>query len=187
MNKEVYLIRHGQSEANVALDLDNPNFYYDAKLTSLGKEQAQDTQKKLKNLDFDLVLCSPLTRALQTFTLIFPNLSQEAVILPFVREHSLCSSEVGRQPSILAKEFPEFKFDNLKNFWWNNNIYIDEKKIIFESMEDLDKRVLIFKKWIQNRGEKKIALVSHGTFISRIINYLLNNCEFEIWYPDNDL
>ena len=158
MNKEVYLIRHGQSEANVALDLDNPNFYYDAKLTSLGKKQAQDTQKKLKNIDFDLMLCSPLTRALQTFSLIFPNPSKEAVILPFVREHSLCSSEVGRQPSILAKEFPDFKFNNLKNFWWNNDIPINEKKI---------------------------ALVSHGTFISRIINYLLNNCEFEIWYPDN--
>ena len=50
MNKEVYLIRHGESEANVALDLDNPNFYYDAKLTSFGKKQAQDAQKKLKNV-----------------------------------------------------------------------------------------------------------------------------------------
>ena len=187
MSKEVYLIRHGQSEANVALDLDNPNFYYDAKLTSLEKKQAQDTQKKLKNIDFDLMLCSPLTRALQTFSLIFPNSSKEAVILPFVREHSLCSSEVGRQPSILAKEFPDFKFNNLKNFWWNNNIFIDEKKIIFESIEDLDKRVLIFKEWIQNREEKRIALVSHGTFISRITNYLLDNCEFKIWYPDNNL
>ena len=185
MNKEVYLIRHGESEANVALDLDNPNFYYDAKLTSYGKKQAEDAQKKLKNVDFDLVLCSPLTRALQTFSLIFPNLSQEAVILSFVREHSLCSSEVGRQPSILQKEFPDFNFDNLKDFWWNNNIHIDKKKIIFESMEDLDKRVLIFKEWIYKRSEKRIAIVSHGTFISRIINYLLNNCEFEIWYPDN--
>ena len=108
MNKEVYLIRHGQSEANVALDLDNPNSYYDAKLTSIGKKQAQNTQKKLSNIDFDLFLCSPLTRALQTFDLIFPNLSKEALILPFVREHLLFSSEVGRQPSILAKEFPEF-------------------------------------------------------------------------------
>ena len=185
MNKEVYLIRHGQSEANVALDLDDPNFYYDARLTSLGKKQAQNTQAKLKNINFDLLLCSPLTRALQTFSFIFPNLTEKALILPFVREHSLCSSEVGRQPSILAKEFPDFKFNNLKKFWWNNNIHIDEKKIIFESMEDLDKRVLIFKKWIHDRPEKRIALVSHGTFISRIINYLLNNCEFEIWYPDN--
>ena len=185
MNKSIYLIRHGQSEANVALDLDNPNFYYDAELTSLGKKQAQNAQKKLENIDFDLMLCSPLTRALQTFSLIFPNLVQDALILPFVREHSLCSSEVGRQPAILKKEFPNFNFNNLKNFWWNNDISIDEKKIIVESMEDLDRRVLIFKKWIQKRPEKKIALIGHGTFISRIINYLLNNCEFKIWYPDS--
>ncbi|PPR47368.1 MAG: 2,3-bisphosphoglycerate-dependent phosphoglycerate mutase [Alphaproteobacteria bacterium MarineAlpha5_Bin9] len=186
MNKEIYLIRHGQSEANVALDLDNPNFYYDAKLTAIGKKQAQNAQKKLKNIDFDLMLCSPLTRALQTFSLIFPNLVQDALILPFTREHCLCSSEVGKQPAILQKEFPNFHFGKLKNFWWNNDIPINEKKIIFESMEDLDKRVLMFKNWIKKRPEKRIALVSHGTFISRIINYLLDNCEFEIWHPDND-
>tara|TARA_Y100000590_G_C15230291_1_gene829827 strand:+ start:89 stop:652 length:564 start_codon:yes stop_codon:yes gene_type:complete len=186
MNKAVYLIRHGQSEANVAFDLDNPNFYYDSRLTSLGKKQAQNTQKKLKNIDFDLMLCSPLTRALQTFSFIFPNLVQDAVILPFVREQSTNSSEVGRQPAILEKEFPAFNFKDLNNFWWNNDKPIDEKKIIFESMGDLDKRVLKFKQWIYNRSEKRIALVSHGTFISRITDYLLDNCKFEIWYPDND-
>ena len=186
MNKEIYLIRHGQSEANVALDLDSPNFYYDAKLTSLGKKQAENTKNKLKNIDFDLMLCSPLTRALETYSLIFPSSVKDAVILPFAREHCLCSSEVGRQPSILQKEFPDFHFDELKNFWWNNDIPIDEKEIIYESMEDLDKRVLIFKNWIKKRAEKRIAFVGHGTFISRIIHYLLDNCEFEIWHSDND-
>ena len=72
MTKEIYLIRHAQSEANAALDLDNPTFYYDARITSVGKEQALSVQKKLKNIDFDLMLCSPLTRTLQTFSLIFP-------------------------------------------------------------------------------------------------------------------
>ena len=186
MKKEIYLIRHGQSEANIALDLDNPNYYYDSKLTHIGKKQAQKTEKKLKNINFDLMLCSPLSRALQTFSFIFPNLIQDAVILSFVREHSTNSSEVGRQPAVLEKEFPDFNFKNLNNYWWNNDIPIDEKKIIFESMEDLDKRVLKFKKWIHKRSEKRIALVSHGTFISRITDYLLDNCEFEIWYPDDD-
>jgi len=106
--------------------------------------------------------------------------------LPIVREHCLCSSEVGRQPSILQKEFPDFQFDKLKNFWWNNDIPINEKKIINESMEDLDKRVLMFKNWIKKRPEKRMALVGHGTFISRIINYLLDNCEFEVWHTEND-
>ena len=54
-----------------------------------------------------------------------------------------------------------------------------------ESIKDLDARVLKFKNWINNRPEKKVALVCHGTFISRIINLFLDNCDFEIWNPKN--
>ena len=76
-------------------------------------------------------------------------------------------------------------FDGVKEFWWNNNIPIDTKIINRETIQDLDKRIIKFKNWINKRQEKRIAIVSHGTFISRIINFFLNNCEFEIWYPDN--
>ena len=165
MIKEIYLIRHAQSEANAALDLDNPSFYYDARLTPLGKEQALVAQKKLKDIDFDLMLCSPLTRTLQTFSLVFPTPIKNTIILPVVREHLDHSCDVGRQPSILEKEFPHFNFDELRDFWWNDNIPISEKIINKESIEDLDRRVKKFKNWINRRSEKKIALVSHGTFI----------------------
>ena len=186
MTKEIYLIRHAQSEANAALDLEDPNTsYFDARITPLGKEQALNTKKRLENINFDLMLCSPLTRTMQTFSLIFPIPIKNTIILPIAREHLDHSCDVGRQPSILKKEFPDFDFSQVKKFWWNNNIPIDERTINYETIEDLDKRVLIFKSWINARPEKKIALVSHGTFISRIINFFLNNCEFEIWYPDN--
>ena len=185
MSKKIYLIRHAQSEANVALDLDITTFYYDAKITSLGVKQCIIAQKKLKDVNFDLMLCSPLTRALQTFSLVFPTPISNTIILPLIREHLDHSCDVGRQPSILQKEFPSFNFNEVKKFWWNNNIPIDEKAINWESIEDLDKRVKKFKNWINNRPEKNIALVSHGTFISRIIHFFLDNCEFEIWYPDN--
>ena len=95
MTKEIYLIRHAQSEANAASDLDNGTFYYDARLTPLGKEQALNAQNKLKNIDFDLMLCSPLTRTLQTFSLIFPSPIKNTIILPLVREHLDHSCDVG--------------------------------------------------------------------------------------------
>ena len=186
MSKKIYLIRHAQSEANAALDLDDPTFYYDAKITMLGKKQALNTQKKLKNINFDLMLCSPLTRTLETFSLIFPTPIPNTMILPFIREHLDHSCDVGKQPSVLQKKFPNFNFNELKDFWWNNNIPIDEKIINLESINDLDKRVNKFKNWINTRTEKKIAVVSHGTFISRIIHFFLENCEFEIWRPEND-
>ncbi len=40
MRKEVYLIRHAQSEANASLDLDDPTIYYDPRITNSGKQQA---------------------------------------------------------------------------------------------------------------------------------------------------
>ena len=47
MTKKVYLIRHAQSEANIAADLDNPKYYYDAPITKLGEKQALNTKKLL--------------------------------------------------------------------------------------------------------------------------------------------
>ena len=186
MPKKIYFIRHAQSEANIAPDLDNPKYYYDAPITLHGHKQAQNAKKILKNIEFDLYLCSPLTRTLETFSIIFPEHISKAVILPLIREHLDHSCDVGIQPKILRKKFPNFNFSNLNDYWWNNEIPINEKKINFESIHKLDQRVLRFKQWIQNRDEQVIAVVSHGTFISRIINFFLNNCEYEVWYPNNE-
>ena len=184
MRKEVYLIRHAQSEANASMDLGNQTFYYDPHITNLGKQQAVKTRKILANIDFDLIVCSPLTRALQTLECVFPRLIQNTVILSLVREYLNDYSDVGRQPDVLKKEFTNFDFSGLEKFWWNNDVPIDEKEINYESIQNLDARVKKFKKWIDERNERKIAVISHGTFISRITDYFPNNCEFQIWHPD---
>ena len=108
MRKEVYLIRHAQSEANASMDLGNQTFSYDPHITNLGKQQAAKTRKILANIDFDLIVCSPLTRALQTLECVFPRLIQNTVILSLVREYLNDYSDVGRQPDVLKKEFTNF-------------------------------------------------------------------------------
>ena len=62
--KKIYLIRHAESEANAAVDLDNPTYYYDAKITKKGESQALDVNHALANINFDTYICSPLTRTL---------------------------------------------------------------------------------------------------------------------------
>ena len=138
MTKKVYLIRHTQSEANIASDLDNPKYYYDAPITEYGKKQALNTNKLLKNIDFDLMLCSPLTRTLETFSLIFPRPISNTIVFPLIREHLDHSCDVGRQPKLLKKDFPNFDFSNLGQYWWNDNMKINERKINHESIENLD-------------------------------------------------
>ena len=177
--KKIYLIRHAESEANAAADLDNPTYYYDARITEKGKEQALKTSINLKNIIFDAYICSPLTRTMETFSLIFPD--KKPILQPFIREHLFHSCDVGRQPENLKKEFPQFDFSNLNKYWWNNNIPINEKKIVKENFNDIKNRLNKFKIWLNDNNSSTIAIVSHGTFLSQITGYMLENCEHYIW------
>ena len=177
--KKIYLIRHAESEANAAMDLDNPTYYYDAKITKRGEDQAAKARDNLQNIEFDTYICSPLTRTMQTFSIIFPN--KKPLIQPLIREQLYNSCDVGRQPNILKKEFPLFDFSKLKQYWWNNDEPINEKKIVKENFNDIKIRLKKFKSWLMFNDSSTIALVSHGTFLSQITGYLLENCEHFIW------
>ena len=177
--KKIYLIRHAESEANAAADLDNPTYYYDARITEKGKDQALKTSIKLKSINFDTYICSPLTRTMETFSLLFPD--KKPILQPLIREHLFHSCDVGRQPETLKKEFPQFDFLNLDKYWWNNNKPINEKKIVKENFNDIKIRLDKFKKWLDNNDSSTIALVSHGTFLSQITGFMLENCEHFIW------
>jgi broad specificity phosphatase PhoE len=177
--KEIHLIRHAESEANAAIDVDNPTNYFDAKITKKGKLQAQVKHEEYRDINFDAYFCSPLTRALETFTIIFPE--KKPIITDSIREHLYHSCDVGRQPKLLKKEFPNFDFDNLSDYWWNNNIIIDEKEIKRETYDHIKKRLLDFINIIDKQDHKKIALVSHGTFLTQITGEMLENCGSFIW------
>ena len=176
---KLYLIRHAESEANAASDLDNPTYYYDARITKRGESQALKAKNVLENIHFDTYICSPLTRTLQTFSIIFPD--KKPIIEPLIREHLFHSCDVGRQPDNLKKDFKSFDFSNLNDFWWNNNKPINEKKIVKENFNDIKNRLDKFKLWLNKSNSNTIALVSHGTFLSQITGYMLENCEHYVW------
>ena len=177
--KKIYLIRHAESEANAAVDLDNPTYYYDARITKRGESQALKAKNVLENIHFDTYICSPLTRTLQTFSIIFPD--NKPIIEPLIREHLFHSCDVGRQPSSLKKDFTSFDFSNLNDFWWNNNKPINEKKIVKENFNDIKIRLEKFKMSLNKIESETIAVVSHGTFLSQVTGYMLENCEHFVW------
>ena len=100
---KLHLIRHAESEANAAADLDNPTYYYDAKITSRGKEQAKKLHDKIKHINFDKYFCSPLTRTLETFSIIFPN--KKPIIDPLLREHFIIHVMLEDNQKYLKKNF----------------------------------------------------------------------------------
>jgi len=58
---ELYLVRHGQSEGNI-VSYDVP----DGNLTPLGQRQAEEVAVRLEREGIELIISSPLRRALQT-------------------------------------------------------------------------------------------------------------------------
>lgn len=64
---EILLTRHGQTEWNL---LKKVQGRADIELNKKGIQQAEETRDFLKNEKIDLILCSPLKRALQTAEII---------------------------------------------------------------------------------------------------------------------
>ena len=77
--KHVYMLRHAQSFANSAAAVHGSAAYamealYDARLDDTGILQARILGERLRGMRFEveLVLVSPMTRALQTAAIVFP-------------------------------------------------------------------------------------------------------------------
>lgn len=60
---KLYVVRHGQTDGNVNKIVDGVR---DIGLNDNGIEQAKTTRDNLKDIDFDLIICSPLLRTKHT-------------------------------------------------------------------------------------------------------------------------
>ena len=95
-SKTLFLIRHEQSISN-----------RDAGLSEQGVAQAKALQKQLEELELDLVVVSPLTRALQTCqNALPPSYSGPILVLREIAE--VCSSyySCGQKRSVVRPKFP---------------------------------------------------------------------------------
>ena len=86
--KTILFIRHGQSVANAAgPHKDGKDLrYYDAQLTTTGCAQASSWRSEAPQWDVEVIMVSPLIRALQTASLIFEDTRTQMVLTPHARE-----------------------------------------------------------------------------------------------------
>jgi phosphohistidine phosphatase SixA len=146
--KTVYLVRHAQSEQNVASQI----FFesgdakalgtmlrlgYDAPLSEAGRVQLDDASRKLasggdanfaKQRGIQLVATSPYVRAIDTAKALFPNFAASSTGLVVV-------------PAMHERTLSEYFFPRL-----------------------LAARVDEVRRWLDSRPERVLALVGHGQF-----------------------
>ena len=182
--RSILLIRHGESTFNAAAGA--PSFdpmLFDAPLTALGQEQVAAARATLRDRPVDVVIASPLTRALQTALGIFgDHPSQPRIVVEMGHRERLESScDRGRAPSDLKRDFPDLTLDHLPETWWHDAGEPDHRGIHVEPLDVLLARLNDFAVALRARSERHIAVVGHGTFFHHLTGRWMRNCEIAAW------
>ena len=130
---KIYYVRHGQTDWNLARKMQGGET--EKELNSTGIEQAKQTKKELENAKYDIVICSPMHRAIQTAERI--------------RERKLGELEGHEITNEMEKKI------------WNYDLNYQIPK--GENLHDFEKRILDFLNDIKKKYEgKTVLIVAHG-------------------------
>lgn len=158
-------MRHGQGYHSIA---EQGHDIRDPHLTGHGEEQCRLRRAAFPHHDkVELLLASPLRRALQTCAITFmPCLDRgmEIIALPMAEECSEAPSDTGSDPQFLKDEFRDrlrgdhVRFDEVKDGW-----YLHEGEYATNPAA-LIRRAAKLRRWIKAQPEKEVVLVAHGFF-----------------------
>ena len=140
---KIYLVRHGQCESNV---IGRYNFT-DEDINEVGIKQAEDLREKIKNIDYDIVISSPLIRALHTAEII--NANEKEITVDERLEERRHGSLEGKSIEVTDRE----------EYW---NYYTDVKYGTEERIPDLCKRVKNFLDELKTKNYKSVLIVAHS-------------------------
>lgn len=169
---KIYIVRHGQVPHN-ALGQYNT---FDEDLTELGITQAEELRDKIKNVNFDIIICSPLNRAKHTAEII--NIHNNKIIYDDrIRERN-CGDLSGKPLEVTNREE-----------YWNYNTKI--KYGTSENIKLFFERVYDFLDELKAKEYRSVLIVAHsgvskafsgyfeGIKDGRFLNRGLKNCEIK--------
>lgn len=153
----LYFIRHGQTDYNLNKKLAGR---VNIALNEFGKLQAKEIAITIKDINIDIIFCSPLIRAQQTCSIINENRNVEVIL-----KEELVERDFGKYE---GKNYS--KIDGEKCWNYFDNTY--DKKI--ETLKDVFGRVYNFLDNIKNRyKDKNVLIVAHND-IGRAIHCYFN-------------
>lgn len=160
----VWLIRHGESEANSGLPTDDQ---VNIKLTEKGHEQARQIAVYIEQQP-SLIVTSPFLRTKQTAQPSIERFSSTPHIEWQVQEFNYLAT-ARRKNTTLAQRIP------MANEYWQrcDPNYVDGDGA--ESFAEMVSRVNNLKKQIQNLDEGFVVVFTHGMFMRAFLWSLLFN------------
>ena len=155
MEKEIFIVRHGETDYNRKGIIQGSGI--DSDLNELGYRQAAAFYNHYKDEGFELVITSNLLRTHQTAA-PFIEAGLPHIVAPEIREISWGIYEGQTYSPEVGKEYKR-----LINAWAGKDLSMAMKG--GESAEQLSKRLLLFMDQLKSLPQKKILVVSHGRTI----------------------
>ena len=157
LKKKVYGIRHGEAWHNALHPVMGEKAFtdhQDTSLTTTGMVQAVQN----RGLPVELVLVSPLMRALQTAELMFPMTPKVALecLKEYPQAGELCNKRSAR--TSLQFLFPHISFTNLKTEEDETFGTVDPDMLVELQCDEIRRRLRL-------RPEHRIALVTHSSWL----------------------
>jgi broad specificity phosphatase PhoE len=140
----------------------------DARLDETGRAQATALGQRIREarMQVDVVLVSPLTRTLETGSLMFPERGVPFVAIEMCREAFGGHPCDQRRPlSVVAKEFPHVDFGLVST---DEDTWHDPNRR--ETVREVSIRADRFLATLRARPERNIVVVSHGVFLETFMN-----------------
>ncbi len=169
---KIYIVRHGQVPHN-ALGQYN---IVDEDLTELGIEQAKKLKEKIKNINFDIIICSPLNRAKHTAEIVNIN-NNEIIYDDRIKERS-CGDLSGKPLEVTNRdEYWNYNTtiqygtsENIKLFFERIYNFLDELKI-----KDYNTVLIVAHSGVSKAFSGYFEGIKNGMFLNRG----LKNCEIK--------
>lgn len=171
---KIYIVRHGEVLSNVLQQYNTA----DEDLTKLGIAQAKELRNKIKNIKFDIIICSPMVRTKQTAEII--NINNNKIIYDDrIRERS-CGDLSGKPLEVTNRE----------EYW---NYYATIQYGTSENIKYFFKRVFEFLDELKTKNYKSVLIVAHsgvskvfsayfeGIKDGKFLNRGLKNCEMKVY------
>ena len=172
---QFFFIRHGESESNIVTGLAAAK-NYDAPMTKRGHDQALALGKRLNKsgIIFDKIYSSSLTRAIQTTEDILTGMSYKNI--EFKKKNEIIEQQIPMWSGKKLEEVmtPEIKIlSGEKGKWFQPADGESERQVERRASNWIEDEFIDNKKWLENPGSYKIAVIGHGNTSRAIFQYIM--------------
>ncbi len=169
---KIYITRHGQTVWNLEKRLQG---WKDAPLTDLGKRQAKALGKRIREIDFDKIYCSPLGRTRKTAEIALDGEEDATIIF----DERLKEINMGEWEGMKAESVKE-KYPEYYDIFWNSPDKYEPKT--GESYDDIKDRVLdALEDIVEDNSDETILIITHGCASRVMLSYFEGRPLSELW------